>query len=139
MQELDLAYLAGLVDGEGHIGVRWIQVNGTWRLEAALGVYSSYLPVLEWCAEITGVGIVRPHTNSSALTRLPMYRWQVRRADHLLQILRPLYFHLKIKQNLADVVIEMVESYIGPQLQPGVSTVTQRQTRVQRVAAGSTI
>jgi hypothetical protein len=138
MQELDLAYLAGLVDGEGHIGVRWIQINGTWRPEAALGVYSSNLPVLEWCAEITGVGRVSPHTNGSALTRLPMYRWQVRRADHLLQILRPLYFHLKIKQNLADVVIEMVESYIGPQLQPGVSTVTQRQVRVTR-AAGSTI
>jgi hypothetical protein len=140
MQELDLAYLAGLVDGEGHIGVRWVGASkGMWALSAGLGVYSSDLPVLLWCAEITGVGIVGLTHNQSPLSKKVQYRWRVTRLQHVLYILRLLWPYLKIKQDLADTVIEIVESYQGPQLQRGPDTVIQRRVLVQGRAAGSTI
>lgn len=76
MNNTDAAYLAGLVDGEGHIGIRWNKGVSGWLLAPGLSVGSSDLPVLQWCYSVTGVGRVRYTLNQSPLSHKEQYKWQ---------------------------------------------------------------
>jgi hypothetical protein len=96
-------------------------------MDPALGIYSSDLPVLEWCASITGVGRVRYTMNQSVLAVKPQYKWIVTARLDILGILRQIAPYMHIKQAIADRMIEELESYQGPTPTAGYSTVVQRQ------------
>jgi len=55
LANVDAAYLAGIVDGEGSIIIaKKRQARNTWRLAVA----NTDIELLEWCKEKTGVGSV---------------------------------------------------------------------------------
>jgi hypothetical protein len=114
------------VDGEGHIGIRWGQISsGLWSMQPGLSLHSTDRAVLYWVAELTGVGRVRYTLNKSPLARKEQYKWQVSRLVHILLVLRQIAPYMHIKWEMAHRMIEELESYQGPQLRPGYSTVVQ--------------
>lgn len=75
----DAAYLAGIIDGEGHIGHQWRpdRPNST-RQSLTLVVLHTHLPLLEWIEQVTGTGTVRAHkkTNGVVRSNKPQYSWR---------------------------------------------------------------
>ncbi len=58
---MDLAYVAGLFDGEGHIGFYTYKAtkNGRRYARLVVGITNSYRPVLEWLCEVIGAGRIQ--------------------------------------------------------------------------------
>lgn len=56
LQDVDAAYLAGLVDGEGSLtrAKDTDRGRGVWRLS----IYNSEQNLVNWCKDVTGVGTV---------------------------------------------------------------------------------
>jgi hypothetical protein len=109
LRQTDAAYLAGLVDGEGSIMLYMRRDVVALRL----AVTNTYRPVLDWIAEITGVGKVhaqypaRPSTLEGRMfTRKATWAWNcnAQAAETLLAQLRP---HLRIKPAQADLALEV--------------------------------
>lgn len=80
MKELDAAWLAGLVEGEGTL----IFTN---KNAVALTVFMTDLDVLERCREVAGVGSVRGPYGDGRPNRKPIYKWSVNKADHVREVL----------------------------------------------------
>jgi len=123
----EIGYLAGLIDGEGHIGIRWSGSTKGWQMIPAVIVSSSDLVVLQWCAQVTGIGRVRYTLNQSPLSRKEQYKWHVQKFADILWLLRQIVFHMHIKQDVAHRMIEEMEAYHGITPTAGYSTVVQRQ------------
>jgi hypothetical protein len=73
------------------------------------------------------MGLIRYTQNQSPLSKLPQYKWHVGRAPDVLWLLRQIVWYMHIKREIADRMIEEIESYQGPRLAPGWTTVTQKQ------------
>jgi hypothetical protein len=73
MSVAEAAYLAGLIDGEGSIvaAKRNNQGRTTYRLQVA----NTYLPILEWCVQTTGVGTIVKRKSRNAKHKDSMW-WQ---------------------------------------------------------------
>ncbi len=89
--EIDWAYLAGLIDGEGNIGI-----SGAGRsisLIVSLQIGSTDHHLLEWVAERFGGEPIRLINRTHAKSQWkPLWFWRVRgnRAIHILRRLQPL-------------------------------------------------
>lgn len=96
----DAAYIAGFLDGEGCISF--------YKRQSSVGVklfaYNCKRSVLDWMAEITGVGSVTTHSRESA-KHAQAYYWQLngRAVTTLLAEVRP---YLRLKGEQADLAIE---------------------------------
>jgi hypothetical protein len=134
LSNVDAAYLAGLVDGEGHIGIRWKHNSYTdkWICVPGFGVASTDLAVLLWCRGITGVGNVRRSSVSNPLSQKPGFAWIVGKRLDILWVLQQIVWYMHIKRDVAHLMIEELESYQGPQLQPGYNTAVRRQVHGPR-------
>jgi len=58
---IDMAYIAGIFDGEGHIGFYTYKAskNGKRYARLVVGITNSYRPVLEWLCEVIGAGRIQ--------------------------------------------------------------------------------
>lgn len=100
-QEWQLAYLAGLFDGEGCI----TRANG--RPIIQIGMTDG--PVISWLGSIGGtVRVEQPPGN-----RKPLYRWRVLAANEVEDFLRAIYPYLRVKRAAAEDAIVEIE---GPRL-----------------------
>lgn len=98
----DVSYMAGLVDGEGCIGIRkQKRRKGNHNYVAHTCIGSSDRPVLEWCKAIWG-GSISPQKTS---TNRPFWLWALGPAAAG-QLLRDIRRYLKIKQDQAWLILE---------------------------------
>ena len=114
MRKTDLAYIAGLMDGEGYISVNrskpkrkkgWIQLY-------PMVVFSSVDNVLvRWLGETIGMGttyIGRDEGNHRGRKSL-----SVRKQSDVMKFLKNIYPYLKLKRRQAELVMEFVKGRNG--------------------------
>ena len=102
--ETDLAYIAGFVDGEGHILI--LSANTGTSFVAQLGISNTNVEILEWIQEIFG-GYIYDKQKVKGRKQGYQIRWNRRnRVKEILTLLLP---YLKVKRAQAEVVIEFCE------------------------------
>lgn len=106
MSEVDLAYIAGFLDGEGCFST---QRNS--QASIRITVSNTYKPVLDWLQENFG-GNVRPHyKNKSKIKKnhRPVYVWDImgKGAEYLCKIIAPF---LKEKTEQALLLIGLAQT-----------------------------
>ena len=100
--EKDLAYFAGLFDGEGSVEIRVAKgKEGKYRLSLGIILVNTYEPILNWIANTLG-GKVYPAGYSSKGSRL--WRWQFwgKQIRWLLNAILP---YLKIKKDEVELLL----------------------------------
>jgi len=116
----DLAYLAGLFDGEGTMGaiIQRGHGRGQPRSVLTLGmiflVVNTNLEVLEWCANVVGAGIVVKARNTPANPRrLVCYRYRLDAQKDIAVLLPQLQPYLKIKRPHVDAAMSYLHSRLS--------------------------
>jgi len=107
LSETDKAYLAGLVDGEGHIG---ISLSSKGHFNGRVKINMTDKPTMEWCVETTGVGyleLVKPQGDFKHRHKIS-YKWRLGR-DLGGQLLLQLLPYLKTKRKQAESFLEFIE------------------------------
>jgi hypothetical protein len=108
-RQTDLAYLAGLIDGEGTIRVGRFKAPGI-RYQVQLLLVNTDVRMIEHAQRVTGLGIVyqskADRTGAIPANWNPVHRWQVvsRQAAEAIKLVRP---YLVVKAELADLVLSM--------------------------------
>jgi hypothetical protein len=99
----DIAYLAGLLDGEGCIALINLAKSGNYRIN--LHITNLHRATLEWVAETFG-GLVSPMNIKKA--KRPMFMWTLGPKNGLKQLLVELLPYLKIKEKQTKLAIEFL-------------------------------
>ena len=104
-----LAYLAGLLDGEGNVGIASAfdkKKSKNRSYYPHLMIANTYEPVMRWLEDLVGgtVDVHVPSTNKAHYKTC--YRWRLhgKNAETFLRAVRP---YLRIKHEQADVVFEL--------------------------------
>lgn len=106
LNDLEIGYLAGLIDGEGTIGLVCTKRNGENNYNPQVNITNTNLTLLDWCLATTGIGIISIHNiYLSNSKRKDCYYWRLRNNEILefLPIILPI---LIIKQRQAELVLE---------------------------------
>lgn len=105
----DLAYFAGLFDGEGSVILckqpRPTPKRQTYFLSASLA--NTHLPTLQWVRELWGIGTIRPMKRYKESWK-PRWQW-VATSNQALYVLRLILPFLKIKKQEAEIGIAFQE------------------------------
>lgn len=112
LNSTDIAYLAGLFDGEGNINIYQLKAGKSGRVtnsyELSVAIYNTHRPVIDWLYENFG-GYVQTKsygkTNSFKSHWKDNYTWKIgaNKALEFLEMVRPF---LRIKDQQADVAIK---------------------------------
>jgi hypothetical protein len=98
----DVMYMAGLLDGEGHISIQ-NKKHPCGRIQINMTVSAP----LEWCAATFGGNFNGPYDKGA--NNLPVYTWSTAQADTVARILSFVLPHLKVKQQDAAEVLDFLE------------------------------
>ena len=107
MKKTDLAYIAGLIDGEGCIHATTVKYAG--RASAIqVTITTTYKPVLEFVQSIFGGKIYNNQTRDKPFWK-PIYRWTIygEKAIPVLQSVKPF---LIIKRGQAEIALRILAS-----------------------------
>ena len=116
LNQLDIAYIAGLFDGEGSVDYarRWEKrTKGkykVWRIRCEVAMTDKY--VLEWIRDILGVGTVRPKKVQKGMK--PQWRWRCsfREAYEFAKLIWP---HVQVKIHKIE---QLIDHYTVDDLDP---------------------
>lgn len=99
---LSEVYLAGLIDGEGHIGFNVNRQGNLSYLRVCLEINMTYQPLIETLHEQLG-GHYSNHVDTK-INRKAQYRWRVvnRQAISVIKLVHP---HLIVKKAQADLAL----------------------------------
>jgi len=99
-QPMELAYLAGLFDGEGYVTIVLSKSERVHQYWLQIGIVNTNRAVLEHMEAVFGVG--RLHARKPTARSLECWKWQAtnRDAAHVLDLLRP---YLRIKAEVAGI------------------------------------
>ena len=103
MLETDVAYLAGLFDGEGHIE---LQFDKTHFGNVRINIANTHLETIEWIQENWGGNISRLKGRNNPVFYI---RWNSSKAKDILIQLVP-YLHIKKMQ--AEFTIELMDMLV---------------------------
>ncbi len=98
----EAAYLAGILDGEGSIGIfdrRKTRPNSI-RPSLKLSIGNTDKSLMDWICKTTGIGKIEIRTTNNILSNKPMYYWHLNSISVLL-LLKQLLPYLIIKHSLA--------------------------------------
>ena len=130
--EVDLAYWAGLIDGEGHIGIK--EVRRADRGENYMGRFSlrmSDRDIITAFAEAFGMTVsARTYSNAISTCALSVTEAGAGQAARVVEILLP---HLRLKHKQAELVIQLEREKRRPGLRTrytGSHTYKMRDGRV---------
>ncbi len=100
----EIAYLAGIVDGEGSIIIR----NNKWQT-VFLVVGNTSLALIDWLGDICGATYEVGKKNGG-LSKKPIDTWRCLRTSNIVELLRAMLPYLKIKKEQAEKAIQICES-----------------------------
>jgi len=139
--EVDIAYIAGLFDGEGSIQIRramekkkkhkgkpGYRMSNSMRINMEITMTDK--SVLVWVHEVLGVGTLRPKTvkglRKNGTPYLPQYKWRCtfRDAYHVCCLLWP-FAHTKLPK-----IQEVIEHY-STQSRENVVNINQYRKQIQ--------
>lgn len=109
--EKDLAYLAGIIDGEGGIQIaRQNRIGGKYHYVGALFVAITDPKIPHWLnAKFGGAVYYYPAKGR----RIEHWRWQLRRIKDIKRLLRACYPYLIAKKEQVDIFCEMWKEFHG--------------------------
>ena len=108
ISELELAWLAGFLDGEGHIGIRKRSLlSGSPRYSIILDVSHTKREAIEFLQNSMGGSTQKRQGKKEWKTT---YKWRVRgkKAQQILEKLSPF---LKLKQEQAKLALELADGF----------------------------
>lgn len=114
LNDRDLGYIGGLLDGEGHIGLyhgSYINVAGDWTYNPFVNITNTYVPVLQFCQDITCLGKITP-LKTEARNCKQRHRW-VLSTPEMKEFLPIVKEVLIIKAEQADLLLEYFEKCHG--------------------------
>lgn len=128
MKDVDLAYLAGLIDGEGCFTIEVNSRSGSYI--PTLQITMSDRAPLDWMAKVVGVRVGRAYRGMTRPTHRLQYKVRVsgRRLVELCVLMRP---YMKVKHKHAELVCRFGETIVprGTKLTP--ITIQARQQMKQ--------
>ena len=137
MTNTQIAWLAGFMDGEGHIGIRFDSKanNGRGTFSLQVRVSNTDCKTMEWVASLTGCRLYytqyhldrRRYTNNDKWKPVWTCVWLARRATDFLNMLLP---YLVTKKERAELAIEFqtrLSRERGRKGKPSSFTDTERQ------------
>lgn len=101
--KLTLAYLAGLFDGEGYVGMQ--SSTKGWVLQIAM----TDRDVVDWLGEIGGTTQV----NAARPPRKALYQWRLLRARDVFALLKAMRPFLRVKAAAADLALSDLRERIA--------------------------
>jgi len=122
-QALDLAYIAGLMDGEGSYCVLKADTKETLRQTNRKNpVYYAVIRIgmvqkepLEFIFNTLGVGILRDEgVRKDRPTNQPMFRWTVHKKEHIYQVCKKLLPYSKVKCRQMKNIIDLFDGWENP-------------------------
>jgi hypothetical protein len=122
-QALDLAYIAGLMDGEGSFCILKASTEETLRqTNRKSTVYYSVVRIgmvnketLEFIEKTFGFGYLRDEgVRKDRPTYQPMYRWTVHKKAHVYEVCKELLPYSKVKTKQMENIIEFFEGWQNP-------------------------
>lgn len=120
--ELNLAYLAGLIDGEGCLAVirqRNSHCRAGYAYRCGLRIANSNEPIMDWLVKVVGAGAVKSHLPKMRNSKR-QWTWEVW-GDDSANLTRQLLPHFRIKRPQADLLLAFqqgLKSRSGPYLTP---------------------
>jgi hypothetical protein len=109
LSETDKAYVAGIVDGEGGIEVRY---GLTRDPSGRVTIWNTYKPLIDWLTETIGMGTVTSRIRSNAKVQgtKPCYLWEISSRQNVAALLQQLLPYLKIKKEKAETLLSVLPS-----------------------------
>lgn len=120
LSDTDLAYLAGLFDGEGSINAHLRDDKHCKLLRVNLALTNTNKDVIDWIREVLpGAGMYVRHKDHPRWKPVYQLQWQSPRSGQICELLFP---YLRIKQEQAFIAIQLCELMIpaGGQRKKGV-------------------
>lgn len=117
---VDLAYLAGIIDGEGSVNMRRNGgKKGLW-FTPALSIYNTDRDLIYWCRDVLQVLGAGVHIGSHvrAHGRKVQYTLTIQRMESLLKVLPALIPFLRQKKYRAELLLEFCERRAGRKGEP---------------------
>ena len=122
MEVEKLAYIAGILDGEGSIMIMRQASESFMKQRAERGCFHPhYAPcirigmqdrsALDLIVDATGIGFV--HTEKPYHHKKPMYRWMVRSKAEITQFLKLMMPYLLVKKDQAILCLKFVEEWVS--------------------------
>lgn len=114
LSEVDKAYLAGIMDGEGSISISRKTdptMKSGFSFRPCIEISNTDKPLMDWIASTTGLGAIRLYVDHNPKHR-PAYKWSLwsNQANQFLNAIRP---YLITKRERADIVIEFIKAHSG--------------------------
>ncbi len=128
-----LAYFAGLIDGEGHLGIKRDPIKGRGVnpvFQERLAVGSTSKAILELLAQSFGCGQVSHRLSKSKCQE--WWVWDVT-AKQAVRVIEQIYPYLRIKKCEADLVLALSASRQPNRVRLSVEAVTYRESLYQRL------
>lgn len=117
MSEAEVAYVAGIIDGEGCIMITPHSPANSYSFACFLQITNADRRLIDKMSELTGVGHITEHKDKCR-TR-PLYRWHVRKNKDLVDLLKRVYPHSAIKKEQIELVCKMMAaSHNGKRVTP---------------------
>lgn len=110
LSDVDCAYIAGLIDGEGSLYISAVGPNRRKTVYPVVVVAMTEKPVIEWLKEVCDSGNIQLH-NQTNLRKYPYMKPQYRfnlfgkRAQLLCKRIHP---YLKVKKEQAEIIMSFV-------------------------------
>jgi len=121
--ETDLAYIAGLFDGEGSISTVFSN-NKKNHLYLTICITNTDREILEWIKDILGGSIGIHHRPRGYRT---CYRWVINHRLAIGRIMNALYPYLRIKKKQTELLLKLLNTF---QSQPGSGVIGGKQTKL---------
>ena len=112
LTDVQIGYLAGIVDGEGTISLGRTLKRRDWGYSMQVAVTNTNLKLLNWCKNITNIGTIDKASERIGPKRKQVYSWRVAYKDIPL-FLMTIKTHLIIKKEQAELMLEYFEKCRG--------------------------
>lgn len=130
LTETDLAYIAGIFDGEGCIGYYRTSKTGTPYYHALVNITMTEGMLVNKLPELFGFGKVSIHKAKPDQNRRTAYQWQVGHKKQVQKFLESIRPYLVGKADQADVVLDLFkdeEKYVRCQGSVTPEVISRRQ------------
>lgn len=112
MNKLTAAYLAGLIDGEGYIGLENHRGVGGAKYKPVLKIAMTHKPIILWLQQSFGGSFVTRVRNGHPLypNHRDLHYWGIG-GKNIEPVIRKVIPYLKVKRRQAEIVLERVKLY----------------------------